>query len=143
MTGTEKVVLRTQVQEYLETVALGREEARHHVRVSLEQPADSIHPVVRQAVHVYGDDGVVAQQAVRLPQRGVISREREKRELFLHGVRFGKVAQAEVLFHLLDGVEVGAVADIGYHGGEVCFAGNGGETAVSGNLDVIHLTVCF
>ena len=131
-------IRRAQVKEDFEAVPLGREEARHNVGVGLKQTADGIHTVVRQLVHVHGDDGVVAKQAVRLPQGGVVSRERKKRELLLDGVRFGEVAQTQLLFHFPNRMEVGAVADVGYHGSQVRFAGNGGEAAVSGNHEVFH-----
>ena len=131
-------IRRAQVKEDFEAVPLGREEARHNVGVGLKQTADGIHTVGRQLVHVHGDDGVVAKQAVRLPQGGVVSRERKKRELLLDGVRFGEVAQTQLLFHFPNRMEVGAVADVGYHGSQVRFAGNGGEAAVSGNHEVFH-----
>ena len=131
-------IRRAQVKEDFEAMPLGREEARHNVGVGLKQTADGIHTVVRQLVHVHGDDGVVAKQAVRLPQGGVVSRERKKRELLLDGVRFGEVAQTQLLLHFPNRMEVGAVANVGYHGSQVRFAGNGGEAAVSGNHEVFH-----
>lgn len=83
-------IRRAQVEEDFEAVPLGREEARHNVGVSLKQTADGIHMVVRQLVHVHGDDGVVAKQAVRLPQGGVVSRERKKGSCFLMAFALGR-----------------------------------------------------